>query len=192
MLISAGWPSAVHRRVLSRLMGAEGLGGDVATRVAVRRGQHNHIKAHQYLRKLRVGVRISESIAASNNAIAMKGATRNIQNHAAESARSGRVVTTVKSEQELANLEDWEQGDETMYTAENVERRLKLRRDRRVLAALQMWWDTAQRSRGITDPFVETTRAPRRPVPRRRGGSTWTRRGTTRVYTLDYVYVRWG
>ena len=53
------------------------------------------------------------------------------------------VKTTVESHDELANLKTWEQGDDAMYTKENVERRLKNRHHPKVNKLLNLWWKNA-------------------------------------------------
>lgn len=57
-----------------------------------------------------------------------------------------RVTTFVSSEEEAAGLEIWEQGDEGMYTEENLTGRARLRFDARVTTALEMWWEVARTS----------------------------------------------
>ena len=42
--------------------------------------------------------------------------------------------------------EYWQQGDVSLYTEDNLERRLALRHHALVVEALQLWWSTALRS----------------------------------------------
>ena len=39
----------------------------------------------------------------------------------------------------------WAQGDASMYTQEQLEKRYRLRNQAEVVDALQLWWSTAQR-----------------------------------------------
>ena len=106
--------------------------------------QHLHQTHQGYLNKLRVGVRV---IAGGSALTGLLNDSRaNAQAAEAEYLiRSGKVVAEV-TEEDAGNLESWQQGDVTMYSKENLTRRLALRRDPRVVAALQTFWEAAQRS----------------------------------------------
>ena len=96
-----------------------------------------------YMDKLRAGVKHQESVmralgAKSQAAIAAEEAERWLA--------SGDVVTTVESRAELEELEMWQQGDASLSTREKMLERQALRHDRRVLEALQAFWEAAQRS----------------------------------------------
>ena len=58
----------------------------------------------------------------------------------------GGAKTEVKTEAELAALPFWMQGDSDLYTTEAIETRAALRKSPEVIAELQQWWETAQRS----------------------------------------------
>lgn len=55
------------------------------------------------------------------------------------------VVTEVQDSQQASELELWQQGDAAMYQDEAIAKRLKMRRDPRVRAVLDLWWLTAKR-----------------------------------------------
>lgn len=50
------------------------------------------------------------------------------------------VVTKVAKAEDLANLMWWQQGDEAMYTADNLKARARNRSHPDVLAILDVWW----------------------------------------------------
>ena len=59
-------------------------------------------------------------------------------------ASAGSTTTlSVKSQEELANMRLWEQGDEAMYTREALEARYSNRSDKRVWEELNLWWEAA-------------------------------------------------
>lgn len=108
----------------------------------------------KYLHKLRVGTRAATAVAASE--ARLKAAATVVTAEAATNIAHGTVITVVASEQEAAELELWQQGDVSLYTPEQLNSRMRLRRDRRVAAALQMWWETAQRDYDDGSPEAGT------------------------------------
>ena len=104
-------------------------------------------KGHNdYMAKLRMGVKketkkesVLRSLGLANKATALTDEATNIM-------QSGSVVTTVSTEEELENLELWQQGDASLATKEKMMERQKLRHDKRVLEALQAFWEAALRS----------------------------------------------
>lgn len=105
-----------------------------------------------YLQKLRLGTRA----AAATNEARLTAAAGMMAKQAVTDVAQGAAVVSVASEAEASQLELWQQGDESLYTAEKLQARMRLRRDRRVGAALQMWWETAQQSYDDGDPQAGT------------------------------------
>ena len=56
------------------------------------------------------------------------------------------VVTEADSEEAVAQLPVWQQGDESLYTEDALQARAACRTHKEVLAVLQVWWQAAQRS----------------------------------------------
>lgn len=56
------------------------------------------------------------------------------------------VITEVESDETAKALPLWKQGSEALYTSEALQARGACRHDKAVLAALNVWWQTAQRS----------------------------------------------
>ena len=54
-----------------------------------------------------------------------------------------RATLSVESEEALKNLKLWEQGDEALYTRENLEARYRNRSDPDIFRALTEWWEFA-------------------------------------------------
>lgn len=122
-------------------------------------GSGSAYRHNDYLQKLRVGTRAALNVIASRAYVAAE-AHRIASSLAADTglghgpqqlegriaaASGGGVVTEVADEAELSALELWQQGDASLYTQELLERRARLRRDPRVSAALNLWWETAVR-----------------------------------------------
>ena len=104
-------------------------------------GKGGPISSHdRYMAKLRAGARLE-----GGGVLHMMGVKTRVKD-AKEMAQSGLVMTAVESEKELAKLEMWQQGDVSLATEEKVRERQALRHDRRVLEALQAFWEAAQRS----------------------------------------------
>ena len=70
------------------------------------------------------------------------------------------ATTVVGSAHELEALPFWEQGDASMHTDDMVEKRAALSTHPLVLAELQQWWETAQRSMQM-DGMVDTEVMPK-------------------------------
>ena len=104
-------------------------------------GKGGPISSHdRYMAKLRAGARLE-----GGGVLHMMGVKTRVKDER-EMAQSGLVTTAVESEKELAKLEMWQQGDVSLATEEKVRERQALRHDRRVLEALQAFWEAAQRS----------------------------------------------
>ena len=104
-------------------------------------GKGGPISSHdRYMAKLRAGARLE-----GGGVLHMMGVKTKVKD-AKDMAQSGLVMTAVESEKELAKLEMWQQGDVSLATEEKVRERQALRHDRRVLEALQAFWEAAQRS----------------------------------------------
>jgi hypothetical protein len=56
----------------------------------------------------------------------------------------------VSSHEELKQLKLWQQGDVTLYTVENLEKRYANRSHKGVWYYLNLWWDTALTSSGLS------------------------------------------
>ncbi len=100
----------------------------------------NHAR---YMAKLRAGAKHADSIM---RIMGVKTHVQTAQLHAQTSMQSGLAVTDVQTEEELEKLELWQQGDASLATEEKLRERQALRHDRRVLEALQAFWEAAQRS----------------------------------------------
>jgi hypothetical protein len=102
----------------------------------------------EYLNTLRRGIRVMASVTHNEVfvAAAAKKALRSVSPSALQRAEEG-----VASLQELESLEMWQQGDAHLYVESNVVSRMRLRRDPRVLAVLQMWWEASIRSEPLRD-----------------------------------------
>ena len=97
----------------------------------------------KYMAKLRAGAKHSSSIM---RILGAKTTASSAANDAADVMRAGIAVTDVDNDDELAKLEMWQQGDASLATEEKLRERQALRHDRRVLEALQAFWEAAQRS----------------------------------------------
>ena len=97
----------------------------------------------RYMAKLRAGAKHGEAILRS---MGFDTKVKKALTAEEESMVSGTVTTVVESEADLEKLEMWQQGDASLATEEKMRERQKLRHDRRVLEALQAFWEAAQRS----------------------------------------------
>ena len=97
----------------------------------------------KYVQKLRTGTKAGMNLIHSDVAVKVKTAAE--QRRAAADIAAGIVTTEVTDSSALDQLELWQQGDESLYTDAKLEKRLKLRRDRRVAHSLQLFWEAAQR-----------------------------------------------
>ena len=90
-----------------------------------------------YLGKLRLGVKYVGAVESIH--LRVKAA------QAAQAAmRNTGVVTEVESEEQIASLHMWEQGDVSLHSEETMRKRLALRRSRRVVEQLQSFWDACR------------------------------------------------
>ena len=75
------------------------------------------------------------------------------------------VVTKVAKAEDLANLMWWQQGDEAMYTADNLKARARNRSHPDVLAILDVWWQAAtngsKKASVLPEPVLEIARTSR-------------------------------
>jgi hypothetical protein len=62
---------------------------------------------------------------------------------------SANVKLEVKSDEELKEMKLWEQGDASLYSVENLEKRYANRSHKGVWKYLNLWWDTALTSSGL-------------------------------------------
>ena len=67
--------------------------------------------------------------------------------HAATTAQAPKVVTTVEEPGDLATLRYWQQGDEALYSLDNVQRRYQNRFHPDLVELMkQRWWPVALRA----------------------------------------------
>ena len=96
-----------------------------------------------YLQKLRLGVKMiaGDSVVANF----LNDARANVKAEEAQKALAAGLVQAERydGDKELA---EWQQGDRSMYTSENLKRRMALRRHALVTASLQLFWEAALRS----------------------------------------------
>ena len=96
-----------------------------------------------YLQKLRLGVKMiaGDSVVANF----LNDARANVKAEEAQKALAAGLVQAERydGDKELA---EWQQGDRSMYTSENLKRRMALRRHPLVTASLQLFWEAALRS----------------------------------------------
>ncbi|KOO22473.1 hypothetical protein Ctob_001449 [Chrysochromulina tobinii] len=76
----------------------------------------------------------------------IKASTRTAAVEAEQLLDAGGVVTSVDDAADLEKTEYWQQGDASLATKEKMEARQALRYNKHVLAALQLYWEAAQRS----------------------------------------------
>ena len=107
-------------------------------------------KHSSYISKLKVGVRTAIALQGHSDAF-VKVAAKTKKDKKDDKVAEGAVVTVMSTKEELESVELWKQGDETLYTQEKLEKRVRLRRDRRVAHALQMFWEAALRGYGDGD-----------------------------------------
>jgi hypothetical protein len=105
-----------------------------------RRLETNH---DHYLKLLRVGGRHGHAFVSALSSCAQ--ATASVHEARAH-AESGAIVTEVDAIDEVDDVPLWLQGDEALATEEKMAQRRELRFDPRVRAALQRFWEAAQRS----------------------------------------------
>ena len=90
-----------------------------------------------YLGKLRLGVKYTGAVDAIH--MRVKAA------QAAQAAmRNSGVITEAESEEHVASLHMWQQGDASLHSEEKLRKRLALRRSRRVVEQLQSFWDACR------------------------------------------------
>ena len=95
-----------------------------------------------YIDKLRTGVKGMGALVAFD----IKASTRTAAVEAEQLLDAGGVVTSVDDAADLEKTEYWQQGDASLATKEKMEARQALRYNKHVLAALQLYWEAAQRS----------------------------------------------
>ena len=95
-----------------------------------------------YIDKLRTGVKGMGALVAFD----IKASTRTARVEAEQLLDAGGVVTSVDDAADLEKTEYWQQGDASLATKEKMEARQALRYNKLVLAALQLYWEAAQRS----------------------------------------------
>ena len=100
---------------------------------------HSH---SEYLEKLRKGVKGNMALFAFDVQAKARGAREEAQ----QLIEVGGVVTCVEDVADLENVAYWQQGDAAFSTKERMAERQALRYHPRVLGALQMYWEAAQRS----------------------------------------------
>ena len=123
----------------SAVLGGGGFGSVFATQG----GQNGHSK---YLSKLRRGICVTSVVATTHaHSVHVANLTKGAEHAAQATLLQGGIVTTV-TEEELDTIPLWMQGDVSLATSEKIEQRQRLRFDRRVAEALQMWWEAALRS----------------------------------------------
>lgn len=115
------------------------------------RHQHQHAFQHlgtsmhshsEYLEKLRKGVKGNMALFAFD----VQAKARRAREEAQQLIEVGGVVTCVEDVADLENVAYWQQGDAAFSTKERMAERQALRYHPRVLGALQMYWEAAQRS----------------------------------------------
>ena len=99
-----------------------------------------HTKHELYLKRLRVGVE------AYVKTLAVKAAAKAtvMASVAAELIESGAVVTSVDFESDLEAIPLWQQGDVSLNTADNMQKRMRCRHSDEVTEALGAFWSIAQ------------------------------------------------
>ena len=100
---------------------------------------HSH---SEYLEKLRKGVKGNMALFAFD----VQAKARRAREEAQQLIEVGGVVTCVEDVADLENVAYWQQGDAAFSTKERMAERQALRYHPRVLGALQMYWEAAQRS----------------------------------------------
>lgn len=124
-------------RVRLRLMAARCLQIEgvmsFASEYAVLYERHN-----EYLAKLRTGVKAAGRQLSAYNDVR--------SNHLAEEGMqlAGKVATEVTTAAELADLAFWQQGDASLYTTGNVQRRTRLRHSDACVEVLDAFWRVAK------------------------------------------------
>ena len=93
----------------------------------------------QYLAKLRAGVKNMIVVSSMMRDMHLKAT---VEAQKADAKAIG-VTTTVADEAALKALSRWQQGDSSMYTADMIQSRMKLRMHPRVTQALHAFWTVA-------------------------------------------------
>ena len=143
----ARWRRAIlHARIVARLKGSSALRD--ASHVAVQAlaskadgaGEPPAPTRHgQYLAKLRAGVKNMIAVSSMMREVQVKKA---VEAQRADAAVQG-VTTTVADQAALKALSRWQQGDSSMYTAEMVQNRMRLRMHPKVTTGLHAFWTVA-------------------------------------------------
>lgn len=114
-------------------------------------GSADGVSHASYLERLRVGARKVGDIHRAQRFVlqrqeskARRGSMKlRMAQHAIAATHRGDVTLEVTHELELGALERWQQGDQSLYTDDNLDKRALLRKHPRVRAALQVWWEAA-------------------------------------------------
>ena len=100
----------------------------------------------EYLQKLRLGMRQMSLGAATFASFMDKSRVDACAAEASRAVADGSVLVEAGTEAEVSGAEWWRQGDQEMYTRDNLKRRVALRRDASIVEALEAFWDAALKS----------------------------------------------